>query len=255
MTNLVDHGSSHRHHHLFFALASAADWILVDGDAVWKCTGVGPASCERYSLVEAQEVVGVALIFDHDGDIGHSVSELAIETQSPTGNARYRRFARFVRIGFEQRLGLGSVGLARPGNCLTFDSGWELTTTTCARFHRSGYRADVADCPRLQMSTALWKNSLTCCYRSWSIIEVRYFDHTTAFQAGYAGSIPVTRSLRRSLAMLPPSSAGLNREEAMRLLAQLQEMDQRVRDLRAGLTALRSENVARRGGVIAEARA
>jgi hypothetical protein len=45
-------------------------------------------------------------------------------------------------------------------------------------------------------------------------------------------------SLRRSLAMLPPKSAGLNREEAMRVLAQLQETDQRLRDLREGLTAL-----------------
>jgi hypothetical protein len=46
-------------------------------------------------------------------------------------------------------------------------------------------------------------------------------------------------NLRRSLAMLPPQApAGLNREEAMRLLAQLQEMDQQLRDLREGLTAL-----------------
>jgi hypothetical protein len=44
--------------------------------------------------------------------------------------------------------------------------------------------------------------------------------------------------LRLSLAMLPPKSAGLNREEAMRLLAQLQETDQRLRGLREGLTAL-----------------
>jgi hypothetical protein len=45
-------------------------------------------------------------------------------------------------------------------------------------------------------------------------------------------------SLRRSLAMLPPQTAGRSREQAMRLLAQLQEMDQRLRDLREGLTAL-----------------
>ena len=45
-------------------------------------------------------------------------------------------------------------------------------------------------------------------------------------------------ALRRSLAMLPPKSAGLNREEAMRLLVQIQETDQRLRDLQEGLTAL-----------------
>ena len=32
-------------------------------------------------------------------------------------------------------------------------------------------------------------------------------------------------TLRRSMAMLPPQAAGLNREEAMRLLSELQEMD------------------------------
>jgi hypothetical protein len=32
-------------------------------------------------------------------------------------------------------------------------------------------------------------------------------------------------NLRRSLAMLPPNAAGLSRGEAMRLLAELQEMD------------------------------
>jgi hypothetical protein len=36
--------------------------------------------------------------------------------------------------------------------------------------------------------------------------------------------------------MLPPQAVGLSREEAMRLLAQLQETDQRLRDLREGLT-------------------
>jgi len=45
-------------------------------------------------------------------------------------------------------------------------------------------------------------------------------------------------SSRRSMAMLPPQAAGLSREEAMRLLAELKEMDQRLRDLREGLTAL-----------------
>jgi hypothetical protein len=45
-------------------------------------------------------------------------------------------------------------------------------------------------------------------------------------------------NLRRSLAMLPPHAAGLGREEAMQLLAELQEMDRRFRDLREGLLAL-----------------
>jgi hypothetical protein len=44
-------------------------------------------------------------------------------------------------------------------------------------------------------------------------------------------------SLRRSMAMLPPQAAGLNREEAMRLLSDLQEMDQRLGDVRESLTA------------------
>ncbi len=44
--------------------------------------------------------------------------------------------------------------------------------------------------------------------------------------------------LRRSIAMLPPQAAGLSREEALRLLAQLQEMDRRLQRLRDGLTAL-----------------
>jgi hypothetical protein len=38
--------------------------------------------------------------------------------------------------------------------------------------------------------------------------------------------------------MLPPNAAGLSREEAMRLLAELQEMDKRLRELRDGLLAL-----------------
>jgi hypothetical protein len=45
-------------------------------------------------------------------------------------------------------------------------------------------------------------------------------------------------NLRRSVAMLPPQAAGLSREEAMRLLAELQAMDQRLRNVQEGLTAL-----------------
>lgn len=43
---------------------------------------------------------------------------------------------------------------------------------------------------------------------------------------------------RRSIAMLPPRSVGLNREDAMRLLAELEEMDRRLGDVRAGLETL-----------------
>jgi hypothetical protein len=46
-------------------------------------------------------------------------------------------------------------------------------------------------------------------------------------------------SLRRSLAMLPPqAAAGLSREEAMRLLTELQEMQKRIGTLHDGLLAL-----------------
>lgn len=45
-------------------------------------------------------------------------------------------------------------------------------------------------------------------------------------------------SLRRSLAMLPAQAPGLRREEAMRLLAELQEADQRIQKLREGLLSL-----------------
>ena len=42
VTNLVDYGPSHLDHDLFLGLALAADWILVDGDAIRKCAGVVP---------------------------------------------------------------------------------------------------------------------------------------------------------------------------------------------------------------------
>jgi hypothetical protein len=45
-------------------------------------------------------------------------------------------------------------------------------------------------------------------------------------------------SVRRSLAMLPAQTASLDREEAIRLLAELQEMDKRMRQLREGLLGL-----------------
>ena len=45
-------------------------------------------------------------------------------------------------------------------------------------------------------------------------------------------------NLRRSLAMLPPNAGGLSREEALRLLGELQQMDRRLRKLREGLLVL-----------------
>jgi hypothetical protein len=45
-------------------------------------------------------------------------------------------------------------------------------------------------------------------------------------------------TLRRSLAMLPPQATGLTREEALRLLTELQDLDRRLRELRTGLIAL-----------------
>lgn len=44
--------------------------------------------------------------------------------------------------------------------------------------------------------------------------------------------------LRRSIAMLGPESPALTREEAMRLLAELQETERSLRRLRAGLRRL-----------------
>jgi hypothetical protein len=43
---------------------------------------------------------------------------------------------------------------------------------------------------------------------------------------------------RRSLAMLPPGSPGLDREEAMRLMAECQALELRLTQLRDGLAAL-----------------
>lgn len=49
--------------------------------------------------------------------------------------------------------------------------------------------------------------------------------------------------LRRSLAMLPPGSmASLTREEAMRLLSELQALDERLRRLRSGLERVLAED-------------
>ena len=48
-------------------------------------------------------------------------------------------------------------------------------------------------------------------------------------------------SLRRSLAMLRPGAPALDREEAMRLVRELQEFEAQLRTLRAGLEALLAE--------------
>jgi hypothetical protein len=47
-------------------------------------------------------------------------------------------------------------------------------------------------------------------------------------------------SLRRSLAMLRPGAPALDREEAMRLVRELQDLERQLRSLRQGLQALLS---------------
>jgi hypothetical protein len=47
---------------------------------------------------------------------------------------------------------------------------------------------------------------------------------------------------RRSLAMALPESPGLTREEAMRLLAECQQLDLRLRKMRDGLVRLLDED-------------
>jgi hypothetical protein len=49
---------------------------------------------------------------------------------------------------------------------------------------------------------------------------------------------------RRALAMLPPEAPAMQREEAMRLLEELQAMDRRLRRLRAGMTSLLDQDSA-----------
>jgi hypothetical protein len=48
--------------------------------------------------------------------------------------------------------------------------------------------------------------------------------------------------LRRSIAMLQPGSAAMNREDAMRLLAELGDVRARLDRLRHGLRALLAED-------------
>ncbi len=48
--------------------------------------------------------------------------------------------------------------------------------------------------------------------------------------------------LRRSLAMLPPGSAGLDREAAIGLLAELQDLEDRVSRLRDGIERMLAED-------------
>ncbi len=45
-------------------------------------------------------------------------------------------------------------------------------------------------------------------------------------------------NLRRSLAMLPPGTKALDREEAMKLLSELHEVQTRLRNLRNALRAV-----------------
>jgi hypothetical protein len=48
-------------------------------------------------------------------------------------------------------------------------------------------------------------------------------------------------SLRRSLAMLRPGAPALDREEAMRLVRELQALERQVRKMREGLVRLLAE--------------
>ena len=48
-------------------------------------------------------------------------------------------------------------------------------------------------------------------------------------------------SLRRSLAMLRPGAPALDREEAMRLVRELQALERQVRTMREGLVRLLEE--------------
>ena len=48
-------------------------------------------------------------------------------------------------------------------------------------------------------------------------------------------------SLRRSLAMLRPGAPALDREEAIRLVRELQDLEQQLRRLREGLQRLLTE--------------
>jgi len=49
-------------------------------------------------------------------------------------------------------------------------------------------------------------------------------------------------NLRRSIAMLLPGAAALDREAAMRLLGELQELENDLRSLRTGLRRLLEEH-------------
>ena len=48
-------------------------------------------------------------------------------------------------------------------------------------------------------------------------------------------------TLRRSLAMLRPGAPALDREEAMRLVRELQDLERQMRTLRRGIQELLSE--------------
>jgi hypothetical protein len=45
-------------------------------------------------------------------------------------------------------------------------------------------------------------------------------------------------SMRRSIAMLQPKAMALSREDAMRLIAELQDVERRLRHLKGGLQRL-----------------
>ena len=47
--------------------------------------------------------------------------------------------------------------------------------------------------------------------------------------------------MRRSIAMLEPGTKALSREDAMRLIAELQDLERRMRSLREALTGVLAE--------------
>jgi hypothetical protein len=53
--------------------------------------------------------------------------------------------------------------------------------------------------------------------------------------------------LRRSLAMAPPGSLAINREDGMRLLAELQALEERLRRLRDGIEKVLAEDNSAQG--------
>jgi hypothetical protein len=58
---------------------------------------------------------------------------------------------------------------------------------------------------------------------------------------GFMDRLYELESMRRSIAMLQPGVKALSREEAMRLIAELQDVERRLRRLKTGLLRLVDE--------------